>query len=99
MEDSRDKVERVHIWVTGRVQNVGFRAFVQEAALIFDLRGWVRNVGYSQVETVAEGTREKLERFAETVVMGPRAGRVDESKIDWETTTGEYTQFSVRSSR
>lgn len=87
---------RVHIWVTGRVQGVGFRAFVQQSALLSGLRGWVRNVGYDQVETVAEGPRSVLERFVETVRTGPRVSRVDQSRVEWEPPTGEFASFFIR---
>lgn len=86
---------RVHIWVTGRVQGVGFRAFVQLAGQTFGLSGWVRNVGYDQVETVAEGRREVIEQFAKVVKIGPRASHVDDARIEWETPTGEHGQFRV----
>jgi acylphosphatase len=87
---------RIHIWVTGRVQGVGFRAFVQQSGVLFNLTGWVRNVGYESVETVAEGRRERLEKFAEAVKTGPRAGRVDETRIEWETASGEFQNFGVK---
>jgi acylphosphatase len=87
---------RIHIWVTGRVQGVGYRAFVQQTGVLFDLTGWVRNVGYDGVETVAEGPREELEKFAEAVKNGPRAGRVDEARIEWETARGEFQNFGVK---
>jgi acylphosphatase len=87
---------RVHIWVTGRVQGVGFRAFVLQSGPLFGLTGWVRNVGYDQVETVAEGPREVLERFSQAVKAGPRASRVDEAQVEWETPTGEFEGFQVR---
>lgn len=89
---------RVHLWVTGRVQGVGFRAFVQQSGTLLGLTGWVRNVGYDSVETVAEGQREVLERFVEAVKRGPRASRVDEARVEWEKTTGEFRYFEVRSS-
>jgi acylphosphatase len=87
---------RIHIWVTGRVQGVGFRAFVQQYGAQFNLTGWVRNVGYDTVETVADGQREKLEKFAEAVKTGPRAGRVDEARIEWEAAIGEFQNFGVK---
>ena len=87
---------RIHIWVTGRVQGVGFRAFVQQSGVLFNLTGWVRNVGYDTVETVAEGPRERLEKFAEAVKTGPRAGRVEEARIEWETARGEFQNFGVK---
>lgn len=70
MEKSPNDMARLHIWVTGRVQGVGFRAFVLQAGSLFGLTGWVRNVGYDQVETVAEGSREVLERFMQAVKPG-----------------------------
>jgi len=87
---------RVHIWVTGRVQGVGFRAFVMQSGPLFGLTGWVHNVGYDMVETVAEGPREVLERFSEVVKTGPRASRVEEARVEWETPTGEFEGFIVR---
>ena len=91
--------ERIHVRVTGRVQGVGFRAFVLEAAEQADLRGWVRNLGYNQVESVAEGSRQKLVWFANELKRGPLGGRVDEANVEWEPANGEFTSFNVRSSR
>ena len=90
---------RVHIWVKGRVQGVGFRAHVEYSARqIGGLTGWVRNVGYDTVEAIAEGERDKVERLIEAMKQGPRSARVDESKVDWETPTGEFQGFGVKRS-
>jgi acylphosphatase len=87
---------RVHIRVRGRVQGVGFRAFVLQSAIMNGLTGWVRNVGYNEVETIAEGPRPILEQFLEEVRTGPRASRVDEADVEWETPTGEFQPFNVK---
>ena len=87
---------RIHIWITGRVQGVGFRIFVQQSGTMFGLVGWVRNRGYDQVEVVAEGRREVLQRFLDVVKTGPRASHVDESREEWEMSTGEFERFEVR---
>lgn len=89
---------RAHVWVKGRVQGVGFRAYVEAIAQQTGVTGWVRNVGYDEVEAVAEGTREKVEQFVELMKQGPRASRVDESKIEWEDVTGEFREFGVKRS-
>jgi acylphosphatase len=89
-------VARVHVWVTGRVQGVGFRAFVQHSGGFFGLAGWVRNVGYDQVETVAEGPRSGLLRFVEVVSHGPGASKVDEARTEWEPATGEFRGFGIK---
>lgn len=94
-----NELVRVHIWVKGRVQGVGFRAHVEYSARqIGGLRGWVRNVGYDTVEAIAEGEREKVERLIEAMKQGPRSSRVDESKVEWETPTGEFQGFGVKRS-
>jgi acylphosphatase len=88
----------VHMWVKGRVQNVGFRAHVEYSARRIGVTGWVRNVGYDTVEALAEGEREKIERFVEMMKTGPQGSRVDESKEEWENPSGEFMSFDVRRS-
>jgi acylphosphatase len=99
MPASPGDLKRVHIRVTGRVQGVGFRAYVADQFRFHGVKGWVRNIGYDQVEALAEGAEAALKAFAEAVVAGPRASRVDESQVDWESATGEFTDISVRASR
>jgi acylphosphatase len=94
-----DLAFRVHVWVTGRVQNVGFRAFVVSSAGLTGVKGWVRNVGWNTVEAVAEGGREQVDQFIRAMKAGPRASRVDEARVEEETPTGEYSTFEMRSSR
>jgi acylphosphatase len=94
-----NEIVRAHVWVTGRVQGVGFRAHVEyHARMIGGITGWVRNVGSDKVEAIAEGEREKVERFIEKVKEGPHNSRVDESKVDWENVTGEFSEFGVKRS-
>ena len=94
-----EEMVRAHTWVKGRVQGVGFRAHVEYSARqIGGLTGWVRNVGYDTVEAVAEGERAKVEKFIAMMKQGPRNSRVDESKVEWETPTGEFTQFGIKRS-
>ncbi len=92
------QVARVHISVKGHVQNVGFRAHVEYSARQLGVTGWVRNVGYDAVEATAEGERQKLDRFVESVKAGPRGSQVDESSVEWQEPTGEFTYFIVRRS-
>jgi acylphosphatase len=90
---------RVHIWVTGRVQGVGFRAFVISSAGFIGVTGWVRNVGWDTVEAVAEGSRQQVDQFTQAVRSGPRASRVDESRVEQETPGGEFITFEMQPSR
>ena len=98
MEANPNEIVRAHIWVTGRVQGVGFRAHVEYYGLQIGVTGWVRNVGYNTVETVAEGTSLQIEKIIEIIKQGPRASRVDEARIEYETVTGEFNEFGVKRS-
>lgn len=93
------KTTRVHLWVSGRVQGVGFRAFVQQSAAYLGVTGWTRNLGRNQVEAVAEGTQEQVTQFVAVVKTGPRVARVDEAVVEWEQATGEFQSFEIRASR
>ncbi len=89
---------RAHVWVKGRVQGVGFRANVEYYGRQMGVTGWVRNVGYDTVEAVAEGESEDVNLFISMMKQGPRASRVDESTVEWETPTGEFQEFGVKRS-
>ena len=93
-----DETVRVHVWVKGLVQNVGFRADVEYNARQLGVTGWVRNVGYDTVEAIAEGEHEKVDRFIESMKAGPRASRVNELKVEWENASGEFEEFDVKRS-
>jgi len=62
--------------VRGRVQGVGFRAFVWREAQAIEVRGWVRNVADGTVEALAAGQIAALERLEEVLRQGPRWSRV-----------------------
>ncbi len=86
---------RLHATVDGRVQGVGFRAFVVDMAQILDLTGWVRNMGDGKVEMLAEGPREKLEQMLEYLRRGPRGAWVSGVEQEWQEATGEFNHFAV----
>jgi acylphosphatase len=96
LSTNKTEYERVHITVTGHVQGVGFRGFVQQFGARLVLTGWVRNVGYDKVETIAEGSRLALEKFVAALRTGPHSARVNEAIVNWEIPTGEFVEFSVR---
>lgn len=69
--------EARRLLVRGRVQGVGFRAFVAEAARAAGLSGWVRNLADGRVEVFAEGDPQALAALAEACARGPLLARVD----------------------
>ncbi len=63
--------------VTGRVQGVGFRWFVEREAAQLEMKGWVRNREDGSVEVMATGTPEQQRSLRAKLRQGPRAARVD----------------------
>lgn len=74
-------MESIHLEVRGRVQGVGFRWYVVETARELGLAGWVRNRPDGNVELVAAGSREALERLRAAVQAGPPGARVEEVRV------------------
>jgi acylphosphatase len=66
-----------YVIVRGRVQGVGFRAFVEYEALKRGLEGWVRNCRDGAVEAVFAGPPAIVADMIEACRRGPRSGRVD----------------------
>ena len=82
--------------VTGRVQGVYYRAFVEQQAQALGLSGRVRNIERSGgVEVEAEGDRRSLERLAEYLQRGPRAARVEGVEITWGPYRARFQGFVI----
>jgi acylphosphatase len=66
----------VHVIVEGRVQGVGFRAFVEREAKARNLAGWVRNQRDGSVEAVFAGDAALVRAMVEACHRGPRLAAV-----------------------
>lgn len=91
-----DTFTRLHVFVHGRVQGVGFRYFVQKNARALFITGWVRNTPAGTVEVVAEGPQYILDRLLKFVQEGPHAAIVKQLETSWESPTKEFSDFKVR---
>jgi acylphosphatase len=68
---------RLRVVVRGRVQGVGFRWFVREAARRRNLAGWVRNLADGGVEIFAEGPDDAIAGLRSELARGPTGASVD----------------------
>jgi acylphosphatase len=66
-----------HVRVRGQVQGVGFRMFVEDAAAMHGVAGWVRNRRDGSVEAVFAGAPEAVRAVVEACRRGPRGGWVE----------------------
>lgn len=72
---------RVAFQAYGRVQGVGYRAFVRDQGRALGLSGWVRNEMDGSVAGEAEGVTGALDLLREALQRGPSFARV--SRLDW----------------
>lgn len=75
--------------VSGRVQGVGFRRFVERKAAEYGVRGWVRNRDDGAVEVYAVGLPDQLAALEGPLWKGPLWSRVESVK----TEPAEVLQF------
>ena len=80
---------RVHVFVTGTVQGVFFRATTREEARERGVDGWVRNLEDGRVEAVFEGPPDAVEAMIAFCHEGSDAARVEDVAVDEEEPQGE----------
>ena len=86
--------------VYGRVQGVGFRAYVYREARLMDVDGWVRNRRDGTVEALVWGETDLIDALLVRIEEGPRYGRVDRVDVTIETGVDEPPDgFNIRSDR
>jgi acylphosphatase len=66
-----------HVSVRGRVQGVGYRAWVEDQAIALGLEGWVRNRQDGSVEAVFSGAEDLVTAMIAACRHGPSFARVD----------------------
>ena len=87
---------RLHLFVSGRVQGVFFRAYVLESAKSSSIFGWVKNLEDGRVEIVAEGNPKDLVKFMALVKLGSKDSDVSEIEVQEEEDISEFTCFERR---
>ena len=82
--------------ISGRVQGVGFRYFIEAAAAREGIHGWVRNLPDGRVEASAEGDADAIDRFEGKLHQGPPGARVDRVDIEDTVPATRDAGFTVR---
>ena len=78
----------VHVTIRGRVQGVGFRAFIDRQAQERALDGWVRNREDGSVEAVFSGASTAVDDILESCRMGPAGAEIEGFDIREEEAAG-----------
>jgi len=86
---------RAHVWVSGAVQGVYFRAYAEDEAAFRRVAGWIRNAPDGRVEAIFEGAPESVQAVIHWCHQGSPASRVTGVEVAWEEPRGE-SGFRVR---
>ena len=87
---------RAHLFISGVVQGVSYRASTQEQARRRGIVGWVKNLEDGRVEAVAQGSKDKVAELLAWCRTGPPAAKVDKVEVSWEEVGDELRGFDVR---
>ena len=83
-----------HLAISGRVQGVGFRFYMERKARELGIAGWVRNRRDGSVESVVQGEPGAVDRMITWARQGPASAVVAEVKVS--EGEGEFGRFEVR---
>jgi len=86
---------RAHVFVSGRVQGVYYRATTRERAQDQGVDGWVRNLDDGRVEAVFEGLEDDVESMVEFCHEGSERANVTDVEVEFEEPEG-ISGFEVR---
>jgi len=86
---------RAHVFVSGKVQGVYYRANTRDTAREHGIDGWVRNRDDGRVEAVFEGPESDVESMVEWCHEGSPRARVDGVDVEYEAPEG-IEGFEVR---
>lgn len=87
---------RAHIFVSGFVQGVFFRAETREKAQELNIKGWVKNTKDGRVEAVFEGERDRVEKIIAWAKRGPSPAVVKKVDVIWEEYKNDFKNFEIR---
>ncbi|MEM1698843.1 MAG: carbamoyltransferase HypF [Sulfolobales archaeon] len=84
--------------VSGLVQGVGFRPYVDILARSLGLRGYVKNVGGSEVEIFVEGSEDTISRFLYVLLLNtPKPAEIEHIVVE-KTSSKGYQEFKIEKS-
>lgn len=89
-------MKRVHVYISGLVQGVFFRAATRRSAADLNLTGWVRNMEDGRVEAVLEGEDANVDAMIAWCKVGTPTARVEKVVSTKEHYTGGFHDFSIK---
>lgn len=77
-------MKRVHLWISGNVEGVGFKSSLRRRAENKNVTGWVENLEDGEVEAVLEGEQGDVAEVMDWARKGPSIANVENVKLEEE---------------
>jgi len=87
--------KRVHVFVSGNVHGVTFRASTARKARVLGLVGWVQNIT-DGVEAVFEGSETGIKEIVKWMRRGPESAEVKNIDIREEIHRNTFADFEIK---
>jgi len=88
-------MQQVHLLISGKVQGVWYRVFVQKNARELGLTGWVKNTDEGHVEAMVQGNTDVIESLIKLCRQGPPLADVKNIAVTQEESKDSYTDFAI----
>jgi acylphosphatase len=96
-------MKQAHVYISGFVQGVGFRAYIRSKAKKLGVNGWIRNLSDDRVECIFQPSAgsgqegmDKVQKLIPLCNRGPFFANVSDVVVDWEEQTEEFAEFEKR---
>lgn len=86
---------RAHVFFSGRVQGVFFRAHTRDCAQSLGLTGWVKNSPDGRVEAVFEGEEATVEDAINWCSTKQPFADVTSKEVQMSKTLDEFESFTI----
>jgi len=91
-----ENIKTYELTLSGRVQGVGFRYFVESIAERFGITGFVRNTPDRKVEVICQGEEKDLKKFIDEIKKGPSFSVVTDSRVEEIKDSKKYSIFEIK---
>jgi len=84
----------VHLIIKGKVQGVFYRATAQDVAEELNVTGWIKNTPEGNVEIIASGSEEQLQKFIVWCRQGPPKAVVTNVSVN-QVAEEKFDEFKI----
>lgn len=89
-------MKQARVFISGTVQGVGYRYFVEQHAQTLHLTGWVRNTQDGKVTALFQGELPNIEQMINVCRKGPLMSKVTKVEFAWEESGESFAEFTIQ---